>query len=136
MSREQTAWGYPCRRARHFARRTVSMRAITVLCALAWSSAWPPRPRSPQFNVAAERRCRGAVRKRGSGPGRGAAADQEGALVLGHYVLGHVWKLILFLSVLVMATLYAIHRTAGWLIARHRETGAPIVYGHLFRNPR
>ena len=39
---------------------------------------------------------------------------------MGHYALGHVWKTILFLSVLIMATLYAIHRTAGWLIDRYR----------------
>jgi Zn-dependent protease with chaperone function len=35
---------------------------------------------------------------------------------MGHYVLGHVWKSILFFSLLIMATLYAIYRTAGWLI--------------------
>jgi Zn-dependent protease with chaperone function len=35
---------------------------------------------------------------------------------MGHYVLGHVWKSILFFSLLIIATLYAIHRTAGWLI--------------------
>jgi Zn-dependent protease with chaperone function len=37
---------------------------------------------------------------------------------MGHYVLGHTWKLIGLLSMLIMATLYAIHRTAGWVIAR------------------
>ncbi|MGH9769690.1 MAG: M48 family metallopeptidase [Blastocatellia bacterium] len=43
---------------------------------------------------------------------------------MGHYVLGHVWKTILFLSLLIMATLYAIHRTAGWLIDKfHRRFG-------------
>ncbi|MGH9751240.1 MAG: M48 family metallopeptidase [Blastocatellia bacterium] len=43
---------------------------------------------------------------------------------MGHYVLGHVWKTILFLSLLVIATLYAIHRTAGWLIGKfHRRFG-------------
>ena len=43
---------------------------------------------------------------------------------MGHYVLGHVWKTILFLSLLIIATLYAIHRTAGWLINRfHRRFG-------------
>jgi hypothetical protein len=40
---------------------------------------------------------------------------------MGHYVLGHVWQLILFFSALVLATLYVIHRTAGWLIARYRD---------------
>lgn len=37
---------------------------------------------------------------------------------MGHYVLGHVWKTILFLSLLIIVALYAIHRTAGWLIDR------------------
>jgi len=40
---------------------------------------------------------------------------------MGHYVLGHVWQLIGFFSLLIMATLYAIHLTAGWLIARYRD---------------
>lgn len=35
---------------------------------------------------------------------------------MGHYVLGHVWKGILFFSLLIIAALYAIYRTAGWLI--------------------
>ena len=40
---------------------------------------------------------------------------------MGHYVLGHVWKSILFFSLLIIVTLYAIHRTAGWLIDKfHR----------------
>lgn len=43
---------------------------------------------------------------------------------MGHYVLGHVWKSILFFSLLIIATLYAIHRTAGWLIDKfHRRFG-------------
>lgn len=43
---------------------------------------------------------------------------------MGHYVLGHVWKSILFFSLLIIATLYAIHRTAGWLINKfHRRFG-------------
>lgn len=43
---------------------------------------------------------------------------------MGHYVLGHVWKSILFFSLLIMATLYAIYRTAGWLINKyHRQFG-------------
>jgi Zn-dependent protease with chaperone function len=37
---------------------------------------------------------------------------------MGHYVLGHIWKLILIFSVLIGAGLYAVHRTAGWLINR------------------
>jgi Zn-dependent protease with chaperone function len=39
---------------------------------------------------------------------------------MGHYVLGHIWKLILIFSALIMATLYAVHRTAGWAIARYQ----------------
>lgn len=43
---------------------------------------------------------------------------------MGHYVLGHVWKSILFFSLLIIAMLYAIHRTAGWLIDKfHRRFG-------------
>ena len=40
---------------------------------------------------------------------------------MGHYVLGHTWKLILSLSALIIAALYAVHRTSGWLIARYRH---------------
>ena len=40
---------------------------------------------------------------------------------MGHYVLGHIWKLIALLSALIMATLYAVHRTAGWAIGRYRN---------------
>src|SRR4029434_7918815 len=40
---------------------------------------------------------------------------------MGHYVLGHVWKLILILSSLIIAALYAVHRFSGWLIARYRH---------------
>ncbi|HEV2862726.1 MAG TPA: M48 family metallopeptidase [Pyrinomonadaceae bacterium] len=40
---------------------------------------------------------------------------------MGHYVLGHVWQTILFFSAVIMATLYAIHRTAGWLVGRYRH---------------
>lgn len=40
---------------------------------------------------------------------------------MGHYVLGHIWKLILSLSALIILALYAVHRTAGWLIARYRN---------------
>jgi Zn-dependent protease with chaperone function len=40
---------------------------------------------------------------------------------MGHYVLGHVWKTILFFSVIILAALYAIHRTAGWMINRYRH---------------
>jgi STE24 endopeptidase len=40
---------------------------------------------------------------------------------MGHYVLGHTWKLILSLSALIIAALYVVHQTAGWLIARYRH---------------
>ena len=40
---------------------------------------------------------------------------------MGHYVLGHIWKQLLFFSVLIMATLYAIHRTAKWLINKYKD---------------
>ncbi|HEY7444831.1 MAG TPA: M48 family metallopeptidase, partial [Vicinamibacterales bacterium] len=40
---------------------------------------------------------------------------------MGHYVLGHIWKSILIFSVLIMATLYAVHRVAGRLLDRYRE---------------
>src|SRR5215468_6428081 len=40
---------------------------------------------------------------------------------MGHYVLGHVWKTILFLSLLITVTLYAIHRTAGWPINKFHQ---------------
>ena len=40
---------------------------------------------------------------------------------MGHYVLGHVWKSILSLSTLIILALYAVHRTAGWLITRYRH---------------
>ena len=39
---------------------------------------------------------------------------------MGHYMLGHIWKQILFFSVLIMATLYAIHRTANRLINKYK----------------
>jgi Zn-dependent protease with chaperone function len=40
---------------------------------------------------------------------------------MGHYVLGHVWKLIGFLSLLIIATLYLVYRTAQGLISRFHE---------------
>jgi STE24 endopeptidase len=40
---------------------------------------------------------------------------------MGHYVLGHIWKLILSMSALIIAALYAVHRTSGWLITRYRH---------------
>jgi STE24 endopeptidase len=40
---------------------------------------------------------------------------------MGHYVLGHVWKSILFFSAVIILTLFAIHRTAGWLISKFKD---------------
>jgi STE24 endopeptidase len=40
---------------------------------------------------------------------------------MGHYVLAHVWKTLGLLSLLMVAALYAIHRTAGWLLARYGD---------------
>jgi Zn-dependent protease with chaperone function len=40
---------------------------------------------------------------------------------MGHDVLGHIWKLILFYSVVIIATLYAVHRTADWLITHYKH---------------
>lgn len=37
---------------------------------------------------------------------------------MGHYVLGHVWTLLALLCVLVLATLYAVHRSLDFLILR------------------
>lgn len=40
---------------------------------------------------------------------------------MGHYVLGHVIKLILFLSALILFSLYLIYRTAGELINKFKD---------------
>jgi Zn-dependent protease with chaperone function len=40
---------------------------------------------------------------------------------MGHYVLGHVWKSILFFSFLTIVLLYAAYRTAGGLIERFKR---------------
>ena len=40
---------------------------------------------------------------------------------MGHYVLGHLWKGIAFFALLILLTLYAIHRTAGWLLAKYHQ---------------
>jgi STE24 endopeptidase len=53
-----------------------------------------------------------------------AALDRRQILVvmgheMGHYVLGHVWKLIILLSVTILGMTYAVHRLAGALIRRH-----------------
>lgn len=39
---------------------------------------------------------------------------------MGHFVLGHTWKLIGFIATLILVTLYLIYRTSGWLIARYQ----------------
>ena len=41
---------------------------------------------------------------------------------MGHYVLGHVWKLIILLSVTILGLLYAVHRLSGALIATVRPS--------------
>ena len=40
---------------------------------------------------------------------------------MGHYVLGHIWKLLAVLSVLTFATLYAVHRSQNFLIQRYEH---------------
>jgi Zn-dependent protease with chaperone function len=40
---------------------------------------------------------------------------------MGHYVLGHVVKAILFFSLLILITLYAAYRTAGGLINKFKD---------------
>jgi len=52
--------------------------------------------------------------------------DQQQVLVvmgheMGHFVLGHVWKLLALLSVLILAALYATHRALEFLIARFQQ---------------
>jgi Zn-dependent protease with chaperone function len=39
---------------------------------------------------------------------------------MGHYVLGHVWKTIVFLSLVGLVTLYVAHRLAQGIITRHK----------------
>lgn len=41
---------------------------------------------------------------------------------MGHYVLGHVWSSILFSSGILFLTLYLVHRTSGWVLARWGDT--------------
>lgn len=40
---------------------------------------------------------------------------------MGHYVLGHTWKLVLFFSLLILVILYAVHRTAATMIDRFQH---------------
>ena len=43
---------------------------------------------------------------------------------MGHYVLGHIWTLLALLCVLILGTLYAVHRSLRFLIPRFaRRTG-------------
>lgn len=37
---------------------------------------------------------------------------------MGHYVLSHVWKGIFFASLFLLAGLYLVHRTSGWILSR------------------
>ena len=39
---------------------------------------------------------------------------------MGHYVLGHMWKLVAMFAIVILLTLYGIHLTAGAIIARYR----------------
>ena len=53
-----------------------------------------------------------------------AALDRRQILVvmgheMGHYVLGHVWKLIIILSLTILGMTYAVHRLSGALIRKH-----------------
>jgi Zn-dependent protease with chaperone function len=40
---------------------------------------------------------------------------------MGHYVLGHMWQLLALFCVLVLVALYAVHRSAGYLIRRYQH---------------
>ena len=40
---------------------------------------------------------------------------------MGHYALGHVYMAILFFGTLFMIGLYAIHRSAGWVVTRYKN---------------
>jgi STE24 endopeptidase len=52
-------------------------------------------------------------------------SDEEVLFVMahemGHYALNHVVKMVAFLSVLILAALYAAHRLAWWLIRRYKH---------------
>jgi Zn-dependent protease with chaperone function len=55
-----------------------------------------------------------------------AKLDRDQVLVvmgheMGHYVLGHVWTLFALLCALVVASLYGVHRSLGFLIRRYRH---------------
>ncbi len=39
---------------------------------------------------------------------------------MGHYVLGHMWKLVAMFAIVILLTLFGIHLTAGAVIARYR----------------
>ncbi len=40
---------------------------------------------------------------------------------MGHYVLGHIWKLLGLLSLLILAALYAVHRTMDFVVRRYQH---------------
>lgn len=40
---------------------------------------------------------------------------------MGHYVLNHIWKQLLILPALIIAALWAVHRSSAWLITRYRQ---------------
>ncbi len=38
---------------------------------------------------------------------------------MGHYVLGHIWRSLIFLPLAVLLMLYLIHRTSGWVLSKY-----------------
>ncbi len=40
---------------------------------------------------------------------------------MGHYVLGHIWKMLIFFPLIILFTLYLIHRTSGWLLRKYKD---------------
>jgi Zn-dependent protease with chaperone function len=40
---------------------------------------------------------------------------------MGHYVLGHVWKTVFFLSFLILVSLYLAYRLAGGMISKYKD---------------
>ena len=40
---------------------------------------------------------------------------------MGHYVLGHIWKMLIFFPLVILIALYLIHRTSGWLLRKYKD---------------
>ena len=38
---------------------------------------------------------------------------------MGHYVLGHTWRMIFVIAIVLLVGLWLVHKTAGWLIRRY-----------------